>query len=326
MSRSLTCQHSPCKSLPMLLRRALPVARQKTARPFLILIWALSLILFCLSAIAQPSPDSQTNREIHAATGIIVEVNPSEKKVTIKHDAIPGYMQAMTMPFDVKDTNELNGLEPGDSVSFRVIVANNYGWIDELRKTGARTNVPAAGNPVSSGRSVEPLNEGDLLPEYHFTNQLGQSFSTAQFKGQAFAITFLFTRCPFPNFCPLMANNFADVQKKLLNMPHAPANWHLLTISFDPEFDTPAVLHNYADAHGADPGHWTFATGALPDITAIGEQFGLAFWKEQAGIISHNLRTVVIDASGRVQKIFTGNEWQPEDLVAEMIKASSARR
>ncbi len=286
----------------------------------------LSLILCGLPAMAQQAPDSPTNQEIHAASGVVVEVNPSEKKVTIQHGDIPGYMQAMTMPFDVKDTNELNGLAPGDPVSFRLIIANNYGWIDQIHKTGARTNVPALGNAVSSGRNIEPLNEGDPLPEYHFTNQLGQAFSTAQFKGQALAITFLFTRCPFPNFCPLMANNFADVQKKLLASPHAPTNWHLLTISFDPEFDTPAVLQNYAQAHGANPARWTFATGALPDISAIGEQFGLAFWKEPAGIISHNLRTVVIDASGRVQKIFVGNAWEPEDLVAEMTKAAAVRR
>jgi protein SCO1/2 len=290
------------------------------------LLILFSLILVDLSATAQPGPDSQTNQEIHAARGVVVEVNSSEKKVTIKHNEIPGYMQAMTMPFDVKDTNELTGLEPGDPVSFRLIVANNYGWIDQIRKTGTRTNVPDVGNPVSSGRNVEPLNEGDPLPEYHFTNQLGQALSTAQFKGQSLAITFLFTRCPFPNFCPLMANNFADVQKKLLAMPHAPTNWHLLTISFDPEFDTPTVLQKYAEAHGANPERWTFGTGALPDVTALGQQFGLTFWKEPAGIITHNLRTVVIDASGRVQKIFTGNDWEPEDLVAELIKASSARR
>jgi protein SCO1/2 len=287
---------------------------------------SIALIALGISAMAQPAVDSQTNQEVHAASGVVVEVNSSEKKVTIKHNEIPGYMSAMTMPFDVKDTNELNNLEPGDPVSFRLIVANNYGWIDQIHKTGARTNVPAIDSPVSSGRNAEPLNEGDPFPEYHFTNQLGQAFSTTQFKGQALAITFLFTRCPFPNFCPLMANNFADAQKKLLAMPHAPTNWHLLTISFDPEFDSPTVLQKYAKTHGANPDRWTFATGALPDITAIGQQFGLTFWKEPAGIISHNLRTVVIDASGRVQKIFTGNSWEPEDLVAEMTKASSAHR
>lgn len=286
------------------------------------LLCVLNLALFALTVTAH----SQTNEEIHAATGVVVEVNPSEKKVTINHGEIPGYMQAMTMPFDVKDTNELKGLEPGDPISFRLIVANNYGWVDQIHKTGAKTNVPTLGSPFRFSAEAEPLNEGDLLPDYHFTNQLGQAVSTAQFKGQALAVTFLFTRCPFPNFCPLMANNFAEAQKKLLAMPNGPSNWHLLTISFDPDFDTPAVLQRYAEAHGADAKRWTFATGALVDVTAIGEQFGLTFWKEQGGIISHNLRTVVINTSGRVQKIFIGNNWEPEDLVAEMVKAAGARR
>jgi len=123
-----------------------------------------------------------------------------------------------------------------------------------------------------------------------------------------------------------MANNFADAQKKLLATPNAPTNWHLLTVSFDPEFDTPEILQRYAELHDADPARSTFATGALMDITALGEQFGLAFWKGDVGIINHNLRTIVIDASGHVQKIFTGNEWKPEDLVAEMVKAAKARR
>jgi protein SCO1/2 len=292
----------------------------------------LNLALAVFAAAAQqtdpstPVPESQIKQEVHSAKGVIIEVTPAEKKVTIKHEDIPGYMHGMTMPFDVKDINELTGLAPGDPVSFRIVVSGNKGWVDQIRKIGARTNLPPATAPVRVARQIEPLDEGDLLPAYHFTNQLGRAISTSQFKGQALAITFLFTRCPFPNFCPLMANNFAEAQKKLLTMPNAPTNWHLLTISFDPEFDTPEVLRNYASTHGADPARWTFATGALDEITAMGEQFGLAFWKEQAGIISHNLRTVVIDPTGHVQKIFTGNDWQPEDLVAEIAKAAKIRR
>ncbi len=282
------------------------------------------LILPALVAGAQTG--SQTNQEIHAATGVVVSVDAPEKKVTIKHGEIPGYMSAMTMPFDVKDTNELTYLAPGDPVSFRVLVANNYGWIDQIKKTGPKTNVLTMEGPYHFSREAEPLSEGDALPDYHFTNQLGQVVSTAQFKGQALAITFLFTRCPFPQYCPLMANNFAEAQKMMLKTPGAPTNWHLLTISFDPEFDTPAVLKRYAEAHGADSTRWTFATGALPDVTAIGEQLSLTFWKGEEGLITHNLRTAVIDASGRVQKIFIGNEWQPPDLVAELVKAAGARR
>jgi protein SCO1 len=286
------------------------------------------LTLFALTACAQSlvPPQSQANQEVHPATGVVTEITPAEKQVTIKHDAIPGYMGAMTMPFDVKDTNELAGLAPGDAVSFRIVIEDNKGWIDQIRKTGKKVNLAVTSGPLRSVRDVQMLNEGDLLPDYHLTNQLGQAISTAQFKGQALAITFLFTRCPYPNFCPLMANNFVETQQKLLAMPNTTTNWHLLTISFDPEYDTPEVLKRYAEAHGADPARSTFATGALTDITALGEQFGLAFWKDQTGIINHNLRTIVIDASGRVQKIFTGNTWQPEDLVAEMVKAAAVRK
>jgi len=279
-------------------------------------LYGLMLALFAFTASAQ------TNQEIHAAKGVVIEVTPAEKKVTIKHEAIRGYMQAMTMPFDVKDTNELTGLTPGDVVSFRIVVQGDDGWIDQIKQTGIKSNTPPTTGPFRAVREVEPLNEGDLLPAYHLTNQLGQAISTAQFKGQALAITFLFTRCPFPNFCPLMANNFSQAVQKLRANPNTPTNWHLLTVTFDPENDTPEVLRAYAEAHHADPAHSTFATGSLIDITALGEQFGLAFWKEQGSIINHNLRTVVIDPAGRVQKIFIGNDWKPEDLVAEILKAA----
>ena len=290
----------------------------------------LTLALFALAASAQdsantvPATQSSTNREFYQGKGVVVSVAPEKKKVTIKHEEIVGYMDAMTMPFDVMDTNELNGLQAGDPVTFRVVATRTFDWVDQIKKTGPKSNADFTTGQFRHVRTVEPLNEGDLLPDYHFTNQLGKAISTAQFKGQALAITFLFTRCPYPQYCPLLANNFKLTQQKLLTMPNAPTNWHLLTISFDPEFDTPEVLQRYAEAHEADPNRWTFATGALIDVTAIGEQFGLVFWREQAGVISHNLRVVVIDPTGRVQKIFTGNEWQPDDLVAEMLKAAKA--
>ncbi len=256
--------------------------------------------------------------------GVILEVKPHEKSVTIRHEAVPDYMPAMTMPFDVRDTNELGGVEAGDPVAFRLLVTDTEGWIDQIQKTGPKTNAPPTTNPLRPVRDVEPLVEGAVLPEYHFTNQFGNSFSTKDFQGQAVAIEFLFTRCPLPNFCPLLANHFGAAQTQLLALTHAPTNWQLLTISFDPEFDTPAVLRNYAEAHQYDPAHWIFATGALPDITAIGEQFDLKFASEGGGI-SHNLRAVVVDGSGRVRKIFVGNEWQPDELITELLKAAAAK-
>ena len=290
----------------------------------------LAAVVFCTGCGKAAHRESSAttalpaNPQIFQVRGVVLEVLPREKSVTIKHEEVPDYMPAMTMPFDVRDTNELAGIEAGDPVTFRLLVTATEGWIDRLQKTGPKTNTPPTAGAFRAIRDVEPLVEGGVLPEYQFTNQFGKSFSTKDFHGQAMAIEFLFTRCPLPNFCPLLANNFGEAQKQLLTLPNAPTNWHLLTISFDPEFDTPEVLKNYAEYHQYDPAHWIFATGALMDITAIGEQFGLKFASE-GGSISHNLRAVVVDGSGRVRKIFIGNEWKPDELVAEMLKATSRK-
>jgi protein SCO1/2 len=291
---------------------------------------SLLLATSCSRETEQKSPEpattpaTSTNPTIYQVKGVVIELEPAEKTVRIKHEEIPGYMAAMTMPFEVRNTNELRGLEAGDHVAFRMLVTDTDGWIDQVRKLPRpTTNNPPTTGPFRFVRDVEPLNVGDMLPEYRFTNQLGQAVSTSQFRGQALAITFIFTRCPFPTFCPRTMENFAETQRKLLALASGPTNWHLLTISFDPAFDTPAVLKAYGGTHGADPRRWTLATGALIDITALAEQFGLTFWSEDEGI-SHNLRTAVIDPAGRVRRIFIGNKWMSEELVAAMTKAASA--
>ncbi|MEY2428648.1 MAG: hypothetical protein QOJ40_1533 [Verrucomicrobiota bacterium] len=263
-----------------------------------------------------------TNQQRFQVKGVIKELKADGKTVEIRHEEIPNYMPAMTMPFEARDPKELTGLKGGDAVSFRMTVTDTDVWIDQIRKlTPPKPNELPSRSTFRFVRDVEPLQIGDPLPEYHFTNELGRAVSTSQFKGQALAITFIFTRCPLPNFCPLMSNNFGEAQKKLLAMSNGPTNWHLLTISFDPEFDTPVILKAYAQRYGADPKHWNFMTGDLIDITAISEQFGQMFWREE-GALSHNLRTAVVDAAGRVQKIFEGNKWTSEELVAEMVKGA----
>ena len=263
--------------------------------------------------------------QIFSATGVVKELKPDGKMVVIQHEEIPNYMRAMTMPFEVRDTNELAGLKPGDQISFRMLVTETDGWIDRLTKLGS-TNVagPPPRDPFRRVRFVEPLNVGDRLPDYAFTNELGRLIHLADFKGQALAFTFIFTRCPFPNFCPRMSSNFADACKKLSSAPDAPKNWRLLSISFDPEHDRPELLKSYARRYEYETNHWSFATGALIDIDAIAEQFGLMFPREGVGF-NHNLRTVVVDAQGKVQKVFIGNEWKVEDLVAEIVKAATAK-
>ena len=281
----------------------------------------VALILLGLSGL------SCKRERVFEVKGIVREVLPQRRQVKIEHEKIPNYMDAMTMPFEVKDARELAGLQPGDRVSFRMVVTAKDGWIERIVKTGVETApiLSAAPENFRPVREVDPLKEGDLMPDYHFTNELGQAVSLSDFKGQALALSFIFTRCPYPTYCPRMSDQFEQAQKRLQEMPNAPANWHLLTISFDPAFDTPTVLRGYAKRFLADPKRWNFATGELIDITAITEQFGLLFWRpnpqEPAGI-SHNLRTVVIDTNGRVQKIFTENTWKVDELVEEMVKAA----
>jgi protein SCO1/2 len=296
----------------------------------LLAVTALVLTASCKKP-AEPSARAKgpqplgTNQQVFQVKGLIKELKPDGRTVEIRHEEITNYMPAMTMSFDAKDPKELAGLKAGDAVSFRMTVTDTQAWIDQIRKLSppSPTQLPSRGT-FRLMRDVEPLQVGDPLPEYHFTNELGQAVSTKDFKGQALAITFIFTRCPLPNFCPLMSNHFAEAQKKLLAMTNRPANWHLLTISFDPDFDTPAILRAYAQRFGASPGHWNFLTGDLIDVTAIAEQFGEKFWQEE-GALNHNLRTAVVEASGHVRKIWTGNQWTSEELVAELVKGAGAR-
>ncbi|MBM3833442.1 MAG: redoxin domain-containing protein [Verrucomicrobia bacterium] len=269
---------------------------------------------------------AETNERTFTVKGVVKGLDAADKTIKVQHEAIPGYMAAMTMPFNVKDTNEVKELQTGDTITFRLSVTSDSSWIDQITKTGGGT--PQSEAPtrpsVRQVREVEPLKVGDALPNYRFTNELGQAVSLSEFKGKALALNFIFTRCPIPDFCPLMSKNFAAVHQQLTAMPNAPTNWHLLTVSFDPHFDTPDVLKSYARRYQYDPQRWSFVTGAMIDIDAITDQFNLPVYK-QGESWDHKLRTAVIDAEGRVQKIFVSNQWKTEELVDELIKAAKPK-
>lgn len=269
-----------------------------------------------------------TNVIFHLVRGVVRRIDPEEMRISIQHEEIPNFMPAMTMPFRVKDKEELEKVEPGDTIFFRLWVTQDESWIDKLTKVAdpapnvRETGVPPQREAVRVVRDVEPLSVGDLMPDYQFTNELGRVVRLSDFKGQALAFTFIFTRCPLPEFCPRMSRNFHEVYQKLTAMPNAPTNWHLLSISFDPHFDTPAVLHSYAQAFEADPKRWNFLTGAIEDIDAITDQFELTIVK-RGSEWDHKVRTVVVDANGKIQTIIFGNEWQPDTLVEEIVKAAT---
>jgi len=276
---------------------------------------------------SQSQATTSTNVQVYQVKGVIREVFPDKKKVKITHEEIPGYMEAMTMMLDVRDAKELAGFQPGDPVAFRMLVTDDDGWIDQLKKIdGPRTPLPAEPPGFRRIRDVEPLGIGDKVPDYTFTNTAGRVVKLSDFKGRALALTFIFTRCPFPTFCPRLSSNFAEAQSRLQALSGGPTNWNLLSITIDPEFDTPDRLKGYAQRYKADPRHWEHVTGALIDITAIGEQFGLQFWRGNPNEpINHNVRTVVVDAAGRVQWVTNENEWKADAFVEQMVNAARAK-
>ncbi len=275
---------------------------------------------------SEGKPVAAAERQVFQVRGVIKELRPETRELVIKHEEIPNYMAAMTMPFELKNTNEFAGLGTNDQVSFTMVVTEEEGWIENVKKIGVDTNsVPGTPRPeMRVVRDVDPLKIGDTMPDYSFTNSLGKKISLSDFKGQAYAFTFIFTRCPFPNFCPRMSSNYGEAFKQLVAMTNGPANWHLFSISFDPDFDTPERLRDYSEHYHPDPKKWDWLTGAMIDIDAITEQVGLVFAFEN-GTFNHNLRTVVVDKNGRLRKIFVGNEWKPEELVQELLAGAEGK-
>lgn len=270
--------------------------------------------------------DESNGRRTFVVNGVVKQLEPDGKTVVIQHEAIPNYMAAMTMPFEARNPRELAGLSAGEAVTFHLVVTSNAGWIEDIAPRRERavavaslsTNRPPG---FEITRAVEPLAEGDPLPNYHFTNQLGQAMDFSEFKGQPFAFTFFFTSCPFPNFCPRLTSNFEQVSADLMKMTNAPAQWHLFSISFDTKVDAPPRLLAYAEGAHYDPAHWSFLTGSPEEIAELADQVGETY-SIQPGNITHNLRTVVVDGRGRIQKIFQGNYWTPDELTRAIEAAS----
>lgn len=277
------------------------------------------------TAGADTNAPTAANRTVYKVKGVIREMEPP-KSAKIAHEEIPGYMAAMTMMFEFKNTNEMAGLSVGDQISFDLVVTPDDGWIEKVVRLGkapaefANTNSAPQFRRV---RDVDPLNEGDVMPDYPFVNEDAKPIRLKDFKGQAIALTFIFTRCPFPTFCPRMNTNFEKAAKEMAK-PGGPTNWHFFSITFDTEVDTPERLKSYATRYERDPAKWNFVTSELIEIDAITEQFGIQTIKEN-GTINHNLRTAIIDANNRVHKIYIGNEWSVDDFVEEMKKAAQVK-
>jgi protein SCO1 len=301
--------------------RKVPGARPSTGTVLACCIGLAAAWLIGCQPTTTPPDATAAAPTAYAVTGLVHRLQPDARTVIIQHDAIPDYMQAMTMPFVARDPRQLRGLTPGDQITFRLLVTETDAWIDQVRKTGRREELTSPA-PDDLLNLVDELDTGDLLPDVSLVNDHGQSFQLSDLRGRVVGLTFLFTRCPLPTYCPLLSRHFAAAHKELLaSDPATP--WHLLTVSFDPDFDSPRVLGMYARQYRTDTNHWTFATGEREAIEQFGQKVGLMLVREP-GTISHNLRTLVVTPSGHIQHVFRDNDWEPSGLVAQMRAADPA--
>jgi protein SCO1/2 len=246
--------------------------------------------------------------------GQVIAIAPDHGKVTIKHQDIKGFMPGMTMAFDVRDTAVLGATQPGDLVTATLVVGNTEAHIASLTKTG---HAPLDAPPPTAAPVVLP--EGAPVADAAFLDQTGRPRTLSDFRGHRLALTFIYTRCPVPNFCPLMNQHFASVQKAIKQRGDL-ADVRLLSVTLDPAYDRPAILQSHARLFGADAAIWTFLTGKPGDVKGFAEQFGIysEVDDEHPTQLIHSLRTAVIDPSGHLARIISGNEWTPTDLLAHL--------
>lgn len=286
-------------------------------------VWRLVIVSLLIEGGAcSRDPTART----YQLKGQVLAVKTESNEILVKHDDIPGFMPAMTMAYAVKDAALIKDRAAGDLITATLVVEPSLAHLSAITRTGsaplpedARTTIPAA-----SG--IDILRAGDLAPDTALINQDGRPITLKDFAGTATAITFVYTRCPLPQYCPLMDRRFAEVQALVAQEPALAGKVRLLSVSFDPTFDRAAVLRQHAASLKADPTVWTFATAEESVVDRFAARFGVNVIREKDGTITHSLRTAVIDPSGRVNALLDSNAWTADDLVRELKAAVAATR
>jgi len=297
----------------------------------------LILLLLCIGASLACTKHSAPALALkhYPFTGRIVSIDKANQTAVIDADTIQGFMEAMQMSYKIKDAGEFGSLAPGDAVTAEIVVVdmqnvdnNNKDadpdyWLEKIKVTGH--SKPASPKPTAQHI---PAN-GEEVPDFHFTNQNARQISLKQYRGQVLFVTFIYTRCPFPDYCPRIGAQFAQLRQQLDADASLSAKTHLLCISFDPAHDTPKVLRDYGfsllHSHQAKLfDRWEFAVSRSSDLPQIADYFGLTYIPEN-GLITHSLSTTVIGPDGKIVNWYYGSEWQVSDLVKDATGALHAR-
>jgi protein SCO1 len=292
--------------------------------------WYVFILLISAILLSSCHREKPIATKRYPFTGRIISVDPQSASANVDGDLIQGYMEPMAMTYKIKPASALRQLEPGDSISAELVVvdhdprdenADSDYWLENVKVTAHAPQPPAAGP-----NAMHVPSPGEDVPDFTFTNQDGKKISLHQFRGKVLLVTFIYTRCPFPDFCPRMSSNFAEIYKQLGQNPSL-ANTQLLSISFDPEYDKPKILRDYgfSVAHSKDAAlfrRWQFAAASAADLPKIASFFALTV-KPEGGLITHNLSTAVIGPDGKIVKWYHGGDWQVSDLLKDAADAQS---
>ena len=279
------------------------------------LLFVLALIVSLSAAACRGKNQSQVRR--YHLKGTVIQVDKSQQHLVVNHEEIPGFMAAMAMPYPVADARALDELSPGDQITADVVVGPSEIHLENIvvvKKSDGKTGPP--------GAQLQPSDRGAPVPDFTMVNQDGKRVRLRQYRGKSVLLTFIYTRCPLPDYCPLMTHNFAEIEKALLKSPELYAKTHLISISFDSQYDTPQVLRYYARAFVTDRGqrtfeHWEFATIPAAEKSAVTRFFDV-FVTEEQGQITHSMSTAIISPDGRVYKSYNGNDWRPADVLGDL--------
>jgi protein SCO1/2 len=298
--------------------------RRLLASPLL----ALIVLSGCHSGQKPPSqpttspnhPIGEFERKVYKMRGKVVSTDAAKGEVTMNHEAIPGFMEAMTMPYKLMDASILGELHPGDVITADVVVMLNPDGDVLLDHIVVVAQAKPDYKPAVTYHVPTP---GDAVPDFKLRNQDGRSIHLGQFRGKTLLLTFIYTRCPSPEFCPRVTRNFAVLEKRMAANPGLYAKSHLLSVSFDPEHDTPERLRAYGVTYmGNDSknafAHWEFAVPEKPVLAEMAKFFDLGMTVNADTMITHTLSTTLIGPDGKVVRFYPGNDWTPEQVLADM--------
>jgi len=297
-----------------------------------LIIFLSSILLFSACQSTQTSQSVSKNAKRYKLKGVITGVDRAGKKASIKHEEIPGYMSAMTMDFPIKEDFVFEELSVGSDITAELVVDNAADppyWIEKIVVT----------SPPKPGQSLPPVKEtvaveGKTMPDFALTNQDGKEISLADFRGKTWALTFIYSECPLPNFCIAMSKNFSDLANQIAEDDELKEKVRLLSISFDPKRDTPEKLKSYGlgylgkDSDAKDFKVWQLAAGKDGEIQKLADFFGLRYEVDEKdnSQFNHSLRTAVISEDGKVTKVFSGSDWKPDELLRELTKTQKMKK